>query len=180
MADPISRRDVCKLSLAAMAFAVCANASNRVRLGVGTYSFRGLAFDEFIPVTSAAGVSGLELDAAYLEPVVECDALRQWRLSVPLAEFAAHRARMHKASLSVYAINIDNTFIDAEIDALLRMTKALGASMFNTAVPMSIAKRLAPFAARHKIRLGTGSDCLCSPDSRAHHVASLRRGPRAG
>ena len=190
MPNLISRRAACTLSVAALTLAGPAHAFQRavkgVRLGVGTYSFRGLPLEEIIRVTSTAGATGLELDTTNVEPALERDALRQWRLSASLDDFKAHRVRMHKAGLDVYAYstNINDTFTDAEIDALLRMTKALGASIFNTAVPMSIAKRLAPFAERHKIRIGLHpSGNATSTDSiqtGASYLAALELSPWIG
>lgn len=188
MLKTLSRRDALKIPLAALSLAgrAEARAYHGVRLGIGTYSFRGLSLDEIVRITSSAGATALELDSLFLEPAVDRDALRQWRISQPPATFKAHRAKLHRAGLEVYAysVNINDTFTDAEIDAMLRAAKALGASMFNTAVPMSVAKRLAPFAERHKIKIGLHPNGnASSPDSiqtGASYLAALELSPWIG
>lgn len=106
-----------------------------VRLGVGTYSFRGLQVAEIARIASAAGGVGVELEAASLG--------------------TADPAEVRK-TLTVYAFNatIGEKLTDGEIDAIVLKTKALGASILNTTTTMPGARRIAPFAAKHKVRVG--------------------------
>src|ERR1700684_324265 len=99
-----TRRDFGKLALAGMALAGAAEAHGTrykgVRLGIGTYSFRGLKLDEIIRIVSAAKGGGIELEAPFVEPAMapeQRDALRQWRLTVKLDELRAIRKRLDQA-----------------------------------------------------------------------------------
>jgi sugar phosphate isomerase/epimerase len=111
-----------------------------VRFGVGTYTFRGMALDQFIPIVQAAKVKGIELDAPF----------------VPEPEGEQVRKKLDKAGIEVYAyfVPLNDTVSDEALDRALQMTKALGSSVLNTQTSLPVAKRIAPLAEKHKIRIG--------------------------
>lgn len=136
-----------------------------VRLGVGTYTFRGLKLDEMIPILSAAKVGGIELESPFVEPApaaggrggpAQREALRQWRLTTPLTELTTVKKRLDRAGITAYAysVPVNDSFTDEELDRVFLMTKALGAGIFNTSATLPVAKRLAPFAEKHKLTIG--------------------------
>ena len=158
------RRDFVRIALAGLAATAGAQGRNwkhkGVRLGVGTFSFRGLPFDEVVRIATAAGIGGIELESAHLEPNVppagRREAIRQWRLSVPMTEIAVAKRRLRAAGAEVYAYNcgLDDASTEPEIERVVEITKALGAGILNTSMTLTTARRAAPLAARHGIRLG--------------------------
>jgi sugar phosphate isomerase/epimerase len=109
-----------------------------VRLGIGTFSYRGLKLDEVARIVHSAGSPGVELEASSLGSDDPAGARKQLR---------------------VYAFNapIPEKLTDAEIEAVVLKTKALGAAILNTTTTLPTAKRIAPFAAKHKVRVGLHS-----------------------
>src|SRR3954468_16615221 len=103
-----TRRHFGKMALAALPLAATATASAHdlkykgVRLGVGTYSFRNLQLDEIVKIVSDAKAGGLELDSPLVEPPGapndpgRREALRHWRLTVPMDEMKAVKDRAKK------------------------------------------------------------------------------------
>jgi len=158
-----TRRDFGKLALAGMALARAAEAHGTrykgVRLGIGTYSFRGLKLDDIIRIVSAAKVGGIELESPFVEPAMapaQREELRKWRLTVKLDDLKAIRKRLDQAGISVYAYSapVNDTFTDEEIERVMLMTEALGSPVLNTSTTLPVAKRLAPFAEKHKLLVG--------------------------
>jgi len=166
-----TRRDFSKLMLASFAFAAMAEARGTkykgVRLGVGTYSFRGVAMDDVIKIVSGAGLRGIELESGGLEPQPASreagrtpewrSKLREWRISGKSFDDArALKKKLDQAGIEVYAytLPINDSFTDEEIDHTATMTKTLGSPLLNTIATMTTAKRLVPFAEKHKLRIG--------------------------
>src|SRR5580704_7047960 len=94
----LTRREFGRLTFAGLALARGAVARvtryKGVRLGVGTYSFRGLKLDEIIRIVSAAKIGGIELESPFVEPALppaQREALRRWRLIVKLDELKTIR-----------------------------------------------------------------------------------------
>jgi sugar phosphate isomerase/epimerase len=82
--------------------------------------------------------------------------LRTWRLRTPAAFFDQARARIAAAGLTVHscAVAYNDSFSDEEIDATFRQAKALGVSTINSPLTMAMARRLVPFAERHRVSIG--------------------------
>ena len=173
-----SRREFAKLTLAALAWprqvvaAGIASSIAGVRLGVQTYSFRDLprpAGGDFvqaiIKATAECGFQECELFAPHVEPQFASDGrgspeaqkaredLRKWRLETPLDHFRAIRRKYNAAGVAVYAFNysFDASFTDAEIDRGFEMTKALGAEIITASTTLDVARRVVPYAERHRM-----------------------------
>lgn len=158
-----TRREFGGLAAASLALARVAAAHGTryrgVRLGIGSYSFRGLKLDEIVQIVSAAGIGGIELESPFVEPALpreQRDALRQWRLTVKLDELKSIRQKFDHAGIGVYAysVPIDASFTDEEIDRVMLMSVALGSPVLNTSTTLTVARRLAPFAEKHKLLVG--------------------------
>jgi len=175
----ITRRAFSKLALASLTFPGAAAAAgkadariNGVRVGVQTYSFRGIprqagadAVDDIIRAMTDCGLADCELWAPQIEPAQPGrgrppadvqkarDDLRTWRLQTPLAHFEQIRKKFDAAGQSIYAYNYspNATFTDAEIDRGFEMARALGAEIITSSTTIDVAKRMAPFAERHKM-----------------------------
>lgn len=164
-----SRRDCGKLILSSLAAARAQAGPNTfykgVALGICSYSFRGQGLDELIRQMKAIPMGQLELESVFIEPggaggpgqtPEQREALRNWRLNVPLDEIRAVRRRLDDAEVDVFAYNIplNDSFTDAEIDRVFRIARLLGAQAVNSATTLTMVPRLAPVAERHNTRVG--------------------------
>ncbi len=144
-----------------------------VRLGVQTYSFRELtkqgtaeALNVVIASMKACGVDECELwspqielappagrDAPAAAQATAREGMRTWRLATPMSYYEGVRKRFADAGMTVYAYNLsfNDSFSDAEIDCGFEAAKALGAEVITASTTLRVAKRLVPFAAKHKV-----------------------------
>jgi sugar phosphate isomerase/epimerase len=141
---------------------------NGVRIGVQTYSFRDLprpaegdAVDGIIAAMKACRLDECELWSPQIEPVAarslpaeeRREILRRWRTATPDAHFAGIRKKFAGAGISVFAYNLsfNDSFSDEEIDRGFAHARALGAEVITASTTVSMAKRLVPFADRHRV-----------------------------
>jgi sugar phosphate isomerase/epimerase len=132
-----------------------------VRLGVQTYSFRDLprtadgdAIGPVIEAMRQCGLSECELWSDHVEPLsLSRDGLRRFRLDTPLDRFRAVGQRFSAAGMTVYAYNYSfrRDFEDAEIDRGFEMARAIGAQIITASTTLAVAKRVVPFAAKHRM-----------------------------
>lgn len=144
-----------------------------VRLGVQTYSFREIArpgsaeaLGVILQSMKTCGVDECELWSPQIElaaPVARGgtaadqakgrEAIRAWRLATGPAYYEGVRARARDAGVSIYAYNYSfaEHFTDAEITHGFDAAKALGAEVITASTTVRMAKRLAPFAERHRL-----------------------------
>jgi sugar phosphate isomerase/epimerase len=149
-----------------------------VRLGVQTYSFRDLprpesgdAVDVIIEAMTETGLDNCELWSPQIEPRLgfgpggvrlAADSpggqkaraeLRAWRLKTPLDHFRAIRKRFENAGLSVYGFNysFNPSFTDEELDRGFEIARALGAEIITASTTLPVARRVVPFAEKHKM-----------------------------
>jgi sugar phosphate isomerase/epimerase len=145
-----------------------------VRLGVQTYSFRELTrppggdlVDPIIAAMKECGLTECELWAPQIEPPSPFgrgrptpeqaqqarEAAKTWRLETPIDHFRAIQKKFEGAGMTIYAFNYspNNSFTDAEIDRGFEMAKALGAEIITASATIEAARRMAPFAAKHKM-----------------------------
>jgi sugar phosphate isomerase/epimerase len=130
---------------------------NGVQVGVQSYSFRDRSLDEAIKAMVEVGLSSCELWQGHIEPRGQSrDAVRKWRLSVSLDEFRDVRAKFDRAGVNLYAYNLSfkDDFTDEEIGRGFEMARGLGVKVITASSNVSTAKRIDPFARRHKIRVG--------------------------
>ena len=95
------------------------------------------------------------------------DSLRQWRVSVPLENFRRIREKFDAAgiTLSAYNYSFRDDFTDEEIERGFQMAKAVGAPAITASSTVSVTRRVAPFAAKYKMRVGMhGHDNLADPN----------------
>ena len=79
--------------------------------------------------------------------------LQAWRLQTPVSVFEQMRGKLASAGLTVRAcaLSYNDSFSDDEIDATFRQAKALGVTTIGSPLTMAMARRLVPFAERHKV-----------------------------
>ena len=171
-----SRREFGLIALSGLVIPAIARAQTvaGVRLGVQTYSFRELPRvpndDAVAPIIKAmqdCGFTECELWAPQVEPSSGAgrgrpspeeaqkarEALRDWRLNHSLDHFRVVERRFKAAGIKVYAYNYspNTSFTDEEIDRGFEMAKALGAEIITASATLDAAKRMVPFAEKHKM-----------------------------
>ena len=164
----ISRRDFMKTSIAGLPLVAALGGKidstvNGVRLGTITYSFREIqrtpgasdAVDVVIKALTECGIGEIELFSPDLEPRFPGarEELRKWRLSTPMEHFKTVRKRFEDAGISLFAytVNFRNDFTDEELEKSFEQAKVLGVSIIAASTQLTIARRLVPFAEKHKI-----------------------------
>jgi sugar phosphate isomerase/epimerase len=161
------------------AFAKINSKINGVQLGVQTYSFREFPpegiVDAVIKAMTEIGLGECEVFASQFEPIQPRMAfgrrgtppdpavvaarekaradLRDWRLTVSMDHFKGLKKKFDDAGINIYAYNysFNNSFTDDEIERGFEMAKALGVRAITASTTVSVAKRVAPFADKHKI-----------------------------
>jgi sugar phosphate isomerase/epimerase len=110
-------------------------------------------------------------DRAVLKTQVR-DGLRKWRLSTPPEYFTAIRGRFDAAGISLFAytVDYDEWFTDEEIESTFRQAEALGVGVIASSTTLPMARRLAPFAEKHRMLVALhnspaakGADVIATP-----------------
>ena len=132
-----------------------------VRIGAQSYSFRDRSLDELIAGLTAVGLSFCELWQDHVEPrrfegvarEARREALRKWRLTVPLDDFKEVRAKFDRAGITLTAYNLSfrDDFTDEEINRGFEMAKALGVNVITASSNVSTAGRVDAPAKKHGI-----------------------------
>lgn len=173
-----TRREFGQLAIGAFALPFVDPRVNGVRLGAQTYSFRALprtpggdAIDPIIDACVECGIGEIELYAPQVEPQFDAgpagrpgdppspraikarDDLRRWRLDTPLDHFRGLKRKFDSAGIAIFAYNYTPTasFTDLEIDRGFEMTRALGAEIITASTTLDVARRIAPFAEKHRM-----------------------------
>jgi sugar phosphate isomerase/epimerase len=151
---------------------------NGVVFGVETFSFHDLppAGDpQLIPTIvknlQTLDIAECEIMSGHVEPFASVmtgwwvqsrrspdfarlrEEARQWRLTVPMTYYRDIRRRFEDAGLRIYLynVNFNETFTDAERDRTFEAARELGAEGFSSSTVLSEARRLVPFAQKHKM-----------------------------
>jgi sugar phosphate isomerase/epimerase len=154
----VSRREFTAIALGAAATARGAAKIDPnvhgVMVGAQSYSFRDMPLDKAIAGYKECGLGLCELWQGHVEPHdTGREALRKWRLETPLDHFKNVRKQFDDAGILLYAYNysFNDSFTDEEIDRGFLMTKAMGVKYITASSTLKAAKRVAPFAEKHKI-----------------------------
>jgi sugar phosphate isomerase/epimerase len=155
-----SRRDFGRAALAAAgvsrAWGKLDSRFHGVQIGVQSYSFRDRPLDDALAAMKQIGFSECELYQGHVEPKMKRDELRQWRLSTPMSAFADVGRKFHQAGIQLYAYNYSfrDDFTDEEIDRGFQMARAMGARVITASSTVSAARRVGPFAEKHRMVVG--------------------------
>jgi sugar phosphate isomerase/epimerase len=144
-----------------------AQAHRGVTLGVQSYSFRDRALPAAIDAMTATGLKSCELWQGHVEPKGGSrEEMRRWRETVSLDEFHRVRESFDRAgiALSAYNISFRDDFSDAEIERGFLMARALGAPVITASSNVATAHRVAPAAARAKMRVGMHNHSKIDPN----------------
>ncbi len=80
----------------------------------------------------------------------------KWRKSVSMDKFKEIRKKINGAGISIgiLCFNMGEAITDDEMEYAFVMAKALGVRAISTSTQITVAKRIAPFAERHKMMIG--------------------------
>jgi sugar phosphate isomerase/epimerase len=154
-----SRRTFAKTALAGVTAALAAKV-NGVTLGVMTYSYRALPLvpgvdrvDGAIEALKANGSRDIEFYEAEVQPPQKEEDFDKWRKTTQLDHFQVARKKLEAAGVTThaYTVNYRSTLTDEDIDHTFEQAKALGTTVIAASTQVTMAKRLAPFAEKHKI-----------------------------
>jgi sugar phosphate isomerase/epimerase len=183
-----------------------------VQLGVQSYSFRDLPFDTALQAMVKDGLGFCELFSAHIENIdtkttapaparepgakkltpeeraaerkEQNEKLREWRLKTPMSYFTGIKKQFHDAGVKLYAYNLSmgESATDEELDRGFLMAKALGVGIMTTSTTLPVAKRMVPFAEKHKMIVAfhghsnlKDPDQFATPDSFAKALAMSKQ-----
>jgi sugar phosphate isomerase/epimerase len=175
----ISRREAGKILVAGTAGVLLAEKSifaapkvnsvvRGVTIGAQSYSFRDRPLDAAIQGYLTVGLSECELYQGHVEPEnLKGEALRKWRLTVPMSHFHEVRQKFDKAGIELYAYNYSfrKDFTHDEMDRGFQMARALGVKYITASSNVSLAHQVDLLAQKYKITVGFhGHDDTRDPD----------------
>jgi sugar phosphate isomerase/epimerase len=122
------------------------------------------------------GLGLVELHATWVEPRADSglrpeqarEQQRAWRLSPPVDHYTRVKREFDEAGITIftYYVNINDTYTDAEIDAVFAGAKMLGARGCVGSQGLAVSKRLAAFPGKHGMFLGIHNHAnLSDPDA---------------
>ena len=81
--------------------------------------------------------------------------MKTWRLGLDMAKVEAARQKLADAGISVHIVKMEPSRMksDEEIDYAFRVAKAMGAGAVTDEISLETAKRVAPFAEKHGIKM---------------------------
>ena len=178
-----SRRHFGKLALAGLPLSTLAlkgaprinSKIDGVLIGAQSYSFRDLSLDDAIKAMTDIGLGACELFAPHIEhmgsPAIPPhsgppsrdpaarkateEETRKWRLTAPMSQFKDVRKKFDDAGIALVGFNYSfrDNFSDEEIDRGFQMAKALGVDVITASSTVSVSKRVAPYADKHKMKV---------------------------
>lgn len=196
-------------NLPVSAFAQINSRIKGVQIGAITYSFRSMSPPDIVKAYVDIGLGEMELMSNHAEQLAgaavgrgsggrrgaltpeqqaerdaAAKALRDWRMAATEATFKPVRKKIEDAGIDLkllcYNMNVRTTQ-DDEIEYAFLMAKALGVGAISTSTQVSMAKRLAPFAEKHKMMVGfhghantTNPDEVATPESFAVVMAASK------
>jgi sugar phosphate isomerase/epimerase len=146
-----------------------------VRIGAQSYSFRSQPLETAIASMQAIGLSFCELWQGHVETRDRIavpeegsrrEALRAWRLDVPLDHFAGIRRRFDSAgiALTAYNLSFQRDFTDDEIRRGFEMARALGVDVITASAHLSVISRVEPVARDFGMRVAVHNHSRIAED----------------
>jgi sugar phosphate isomerase/epimerase len=147
-----------------------------VQIGAITYSFRAISdANAIVKAMAQIGLGEAELMSNHAEALAGApagrgapEALSAWRRSASPDTWKPVRKMFDDAGIQLrllcYNMNVRTT-TDAEIEYAFETAKALGVEAISTSTQVSMAKRVAPFADKHRMMVAYhGHANLADPD----------------
>ena len=165
-----SRREFGKLALAALPFSRAIDQGRRARLdstikgvqiGVQSFSFRSLRGpDEIITAIAQVGLGSVELMSNHAEAAASrlaaADGIRRSGRGLSMDAFRGVRQKFEEVGIDITFLcyNLGRDSADEEIEYAFLMARALGVKALTTSTQVSMARRIAPFAEKHRLMVG--------------------------
>ncbi len=157
-----------------------------VRIGTITYSYRGVETTAAgtLQAVLKSGISEIELMSGVVDDYVGLSSQRgasqeeqlKRRLAVPMEKYEALRKMYNAAGVNIHIVKFDNigvdTMTDEEIEECFNVARVLGAMGITRELSEPIAKRLGPFADKHKIWIGFHNHTQLKPTTYEGDVLS--------
>jgi sugar phosphate isomerase/epimerase len=170
-----------------LAAAVGANRINSkfdgVQIGAITYSFNRIASDPEAMVNALVevGLGEVELMSNHCEALAgaprragggqgQQEQTRQWRASTSAGTWKAVRKKFNDAGIDVALLcyNMNDNMKDDDIEYGFAMAQGLGVKAISTSTTLTMAKRIAGIADKHKLLVGYhGHDATNDPNQTA-------------
>jgi hypothetical protein len=130
-----------------------------VKLDVGTVELRSEPVEVFLnaPKVPPGPRRGMqETPEQQAQRTAAREALRKWRLGVSMDQVKPFRQKWEDAGVMIPIVKFDDVeqLSDDEIDYSFNLAKALGGDVLSCEMALPLAQRLAPFAEKHKMRVG--------------------------
>ena len=109
--------------------------------------------DGTIEALKANGSRDIEFYEAELQPPSKAEDLERWRRAAQMDHFRAAHKKLEAAGITTHActVNYKAVLTDEDLDHTFEQAKALGTNIIAASTQVTMAKRLAPFAEKHKI-----------------------------
>ena len=145
-----------------MQFAVAQKPNSKfggVQIGTITYSYRSMPdqkLEGLLNYIVQSGISSVELMGAPVEQFAGIpknkDEARQWRTTVSMGKFKGIKKMFKAKGVGIHILKLgDAKWSDGEIDYAFKVCKTLGAKGISMEISEDAAKRMAPFADKHKL-----------------------------
>ena len=133
--------------------------SDCVKLDVGTIELRSQPVEVFlnapkVPAGPRRGTQETSEQKALRDAAR--DGLRKFRVGLSMDKVKPFRLKYEDAGVMIAVVKFDNMeeLSDDEVDYSFNLAKALGAQALSCEMAMPLAQRLAPFAEKHRMRVG--------------------------
>ena len=106
----------------------------------------------------------------------------KWRTSVSMDKFKEIRKKVNDAGIDIALLcyNMNEAVTEDEMDYAFNVAKALGASAISTSTQVTVAKRVAPIAEKHKMMIGLhGHDNDADPNETGSLESYAKASPSA-
>ncbi|MDR1722977.1 MAG: TIM barrel protein [Tannerella sp.] len=157
-------KKIAVLSITILLSVICASVSadvkpdskfGGVQIGAITYSFRDMpdkSLEAILAYTVQSGISSVELMGGAVEAYAGLprEGQKEWRATVSMDKFKEIKQMFDAKGVKIHILKLETFGSDEEIDYAFKVANTLGAIGITTEVDVNKAKRLAPFAEKHK------------------------------
>ncbi len=134
-----------------------------VKLGVSAVELRAQPVEsyvgllpEMLAATATGGRAASRTPDQIARQKAAREALRVWRLSVPMEQVRAFRKRYEDAGVAIEIVKFDGMYVrsDDEVDYCFTLARNLGARAISCEIDVAGTKRIGQFADKHELMVG--------------------------
>jgi sialate O-acetylesterase len=135
-----------------------------VQVGAITYSYRDMpdkSLKAILDYTVQSGISSVELMGGAVEQYagIPREGQKEWRATVSMDKFKEIKKLFDAKGVKIHILKLETFGSDEEIDYAFKVAKTLGAKGITTEVSAEKARKLAPFAEKHKLYIIFHNHC---------------------